>query len=101
MLQEPGLTTVRWTPPAWARSRTIVENAVEHCRLIGNVKPLDPSEAPITVEVVQREEFDLADPAFIVSSSPQIRVAGIRLGAPEARRLARQLTSAAALIGRT
>jgi hypothetical protein len=99
MPRQSNLAVAAWEAPPWASSRVIDEETVEHCRRIGEVDPAGEKES-LFVDVVQRDELDLsAEPVFVSRTSPQIRIAGIRLSPDQAHDLAGLLNSAVALIG--
>jgi len=87
-----------WDAPAWANYRVVDEGAIEHCLPIGEIGPIE-GEEPLTVEVVQRDELNLAlEPASISRTPAQIRLGGLRLSVGQVRDLVTQLNTAVELI---
>jgi hypothetical protein len=94
VLNEPGPAVALWETPPWADSRTVDESAVEHCRHIGDIGPLDYNET-LSVDVVQRDEVNLGAGSASISRGPaQVRIAGMRLSMREIRDLQELLTAA-------
>jgi hypothetical protein len=98
MLQVLGPAVALWEAPAWATSELVDYGSIEHRSCVGEVCPVEP-EAALVVEVVQRDELDLnAEPITITRALAHVSVAGVWLGADQARDLARLLNAAADVI---
>lgn len=87
-----------WDAPPWADVRFVDEGAVEHCRRIGEIGPIE-GEGPLVVEAVQRDEVHLAlEPSSVSRTPAQVRLGGMRLSSSQSRSLAAQLIEAADMI---
>jgi hypothetical protein len=89
---------VNWNAPTWATSELVDFGCIEYRVSLGEVVP-DAAEDRFVIEVIQRDELDITtDPISITRMTPQVSVAGVWLGADQARELARVLSSAADVV---
>ena len=81
--------------PAWAQSSIGNDEAIQHWRHIGQVSSSEGHET-IAIEIVQRDELGSGNPVIADDGkSTEVLVAGVRLKASDARRLADLLIRAA------
>jgi hypothetical protein len=96
LLSEPSAPTL--TPlqaPWWTTYRiTVADEAIEFRRDIGAVTPV--GDAPITVEIVQRDELTVGDPCTVARGPAQLSIMGRWLTAGQAHHLALLIMTALA-----
>jgi hypothetical protein len=94
----PSRVLTSWGAPTWARTSEADEQAIDHCRSVGEFQSAETGNV-VAVEIVQRDELLIEAGAATVQRRPvQLRVGESRLNVEEAHALVQMVTAAFGMI---